>query len=1349
MSFRDLGATSNAVAELRAVQPSGREGFRPSGGVACSSQSAAAMFLARVLPSGPKPFSRGPSQLMRGLLGWFFAAVFAVVSIPQSFAVLADAGHRPFNFNVPNFDGSAEPRRQFREPYVEVSNNPASPTTVTIYSVVRKFNNPGYGTANQTGGALFYKGAADGVWQQAALSFHANEGEHQYWKASFSSAAFDANEVIQYYLYLTFDSGAENTYIYAPTGLGDLNSATTNSQSAAASFPFTVRNRPAWIFHANNRVINGTNVQFWAKAGYIGDPNNLATRWADNAAVYYTTNGSDPVPGATPGQSGAAATQVAFLNYDHPETSGGGQGGTSIAGTAMWWMANVANMPGSTTIKYKIGFWHSSNSEQKFADHNAATNNQIFSFSIGGVGDPVLTINGLNANYTTTHLFVDEVAATSQNLTVSFQPNAANINSATVQVFTNLNRRDRAQLDANGDGTEDGIMPPDGNSVGTDDANYYRAYPMTNDGGGSYSLVLNAAKTGAYRLSARYQTTTNPGVWVYYTMAGRRDHAIVVSPVDARNINLYEMNVLNVEADGDQFANRGTLEDLYDAPNAPHGTGNSSRWHLNYLLGLGCNWLWFQPIHPITLEAQQGFDPGSPYSVRNFFEINPLMSVNYNSAGGPTDQANRDAARLAFTGLVSAADAAGVGIMLDAPYNHSAPDCEVSAVGAPIFGLSASALFRDVEARFYSQSGNYAARATNSGNIAIAPDRGDFGKWGDVRDVFFGNYSALVAINPQDNGNYNNESDVFDYSNPNWTSDDSGAPGFQNVTRNVWKYFAEYTLHWLGQTGVPPGADLATQTAHGIDGLRADFGQGLPPQFWEYAINKTRTRKWNFVFMAESLDGGAVTYRSNRHFDVLNENIVFPLKSASTSVDYRNIFEGRRAAYGQSLVLLNNTSHDEESYTDPWQAVVRYAVCGAIDGVPLIFPGQELGISRTFGYQQYEINFGKQIAHFKRYNSMMPAWNDNDYGNNQLYPVYQGIGQARLFSRALRSSNRYFLDQTGLGGIHASIFAVAKYETKNAGPAFSDVVFAFANIDRDNNQSGNFNVNQDTDNNGVNDYGIKVGRTYNVRNIAAYEAIDTTRRDVWLWGAAGRSGSDVLNSGVFVSVNKVPTMQSSMNSNDPAWNQRPYEAQYLKVYDVTAPPNAPGTPMPPNSYNYTIGSSVTVTWTPAAPDSEGIQPWYKVNYSYNNGAPGFFYTSSTSAMFGISPGSHVQVWIQSVNPNNLNVTGASSPTVLINFLEPSGDNDGDGKTNADEDAASTNPFDATSHFGVSQITKPDANNVTVSWQSVSGKKYKLEGSSTVAGSYTPIEPEVTANASTTSLTVPTGGFNFFRVRIVP
>src|SRR5437867_4474761 len=282
-----------------------------------------------------------------------------------------------------------------------------------------------------------------------------------------------------------------------------------------------------------------------------------------------------------------------------------------------------------------------------------------------------------------------------------------------------------------------------------------------------------------------------------------------------------------------------------------------------------------------------------------------------------------------------------------------------------------------------------------------------------------------------------------------------------------------------------------------------------------------------------------MTYRSNRHFDLLNENIVFAMQSAASASDYRNIFEARRSSYGQSLVLLNNASHDEESYDDPFQALIRYAVCGSIDGTPMIFYGQELGISRTFGFNRYELNFGKMIPQFKKYNSLQPIFApaNRNYGLDQLYPVYAAIGQARQFSRALRSSNRYFLDQTGGGGPQPNIFSVAKYEQANGAPNFYDVVFAFANLDRNNNQQGNFNVN--ITQNGSNLFGIKTNRTYNVKNIAADTAIDGNRRNYWLIPGTA-SGSTLLNNGLFVLLKKVP-------ATDGAWTTDPFEAQYLKL----------------------------------------------------------------------------------------------------------------------------------------------------------------------------------------------------------
>ena len=185
-------------------------------------------------------------------------------------------------------------------------------------------------------------------------------------------------------------------------------------------------------------------------------------------------------------------------------------------------------------------------------------------------------------------------------------------------------------------------------------------------------------------------------------------------------------------------------------------------------------------------------------------------------------------------------------------------------------------------------------------------------------------------------------------------------------------------------------------------------------------------------------------------------------------------------------------------------------VCGTVDGAPMIFYGEELGVSRTFGFDKYELNFGKTIPHFKKYNSLQPIFSpaNRTYALDQLWPIYAGVNQARNFSPALRSSSRYFLDQTS-GGAHANIFSVAKYVVANGAPNFNDVVFAFTTLDRNNTQSGTFNVN--ITQGGSNLFGIKSSRLYNVKNIAAYTGVDGNRRNNWLWGS-GVAGSNAACS---------------------------------------------------------------------------------------------------------------------------------------------------------------------------------------------------------------------------------------------
>ncbi len=1201
-------------------------------------------------------------------------------------AVLANAWHIP--------DNGGDLGVPMRNPEFEVGTN----TMVTVYSGEQKYNNS-FGTANQTGGWLVYKGATQGVWSSNALSFYLNGGpstNNQYWSASFNTTNFAANEVIQYYLLLTFDgvNGVQNTFLYG----GDAGGITTTSQSVAAASPFTMRNRAAWMWHNNNRVISAGadashfNTAFWIKLGYLAKNGLPASAWVDHAEIYYTTNGSPPV-GAL-GVAGAN-TFVALLNFDHPETD------SSPAGDAMWWMGSVSNLPLYAPIRYQIGAWNSANNEEKFGDYNAVAANTIFAFTNGIIGSPNLMVNGVNADYTTTHVFVNEVSNDASPLMILFSPNQPNLTA--VEIFSNLNRRDRATADANGDGIEDGILTPDGNwVVAGDDSNYYKAYSMTASDGGQYSLTLNATKTGAYRLTARYQVAGNTN-WFWYLggSTGRRDHAIVVSPAKARDIVMYELNAMNIGAQGTGQNERSTFTDLYNGPGSRPYDAVTNRFNLTYAQNLGVNWLWFQPTHPTGIDGRQ-IDPatsqpysvGSPYAVKNFFQVNPLLS-----------KANTRAAALSeFTNFVAAADAANINVMLDEPFNHTAFDCELDASGVYYFATNASATseIRNSEARFYSQSGDYCSRASAAGNVAVAPDRGDFGKFNDVHDVFFGRYSALVCQNPSDNGNYLNEGDTFDYS--------ISTGSFDKVTQNVWRYFADCLLYWLDQTGCPQGT-AANQTYKGIDGLRADFGQGLPPQCWEYIVNKVRSRKWDFVFMSESLDGGAVTYRSNRHFDILNENIVFPLQAATTATDYRNIFEARRAAYGQSVVLLNNTSHDEQTYSDPFQALIRYAACGAVDGAPMIFYGEELGITTTNGFAQYEVNFGKNIPHFKKFNSLQPIFTNRINGVDYLWPVYAAINQARNFSPALRSPNRYFLDRTN-GGAHAAIFSVAKYQTANAAPNFSDVVFAFTPLDRYNAQAGAFNVNLTQ--NGSNLFGIKPTRSYNVKNISAYTGGDPNRRNYWLWngGSGGLAGSNVLANGVYVALNPVP-------ASDVLWSIRPFEAQYLKLYDVTPPP-APSVPVIGSANNYVFTNVVTFTWS-AVSDAEGGVTGYHVLVGTTPGGADVFNSIITGTALTVTNtfGAHLYATVSAVN--NASIESATSSSAGIALVNPA-------------------------WIPVANM----ASQTLLNWSSISGQNYQVWSTTNLTQPFMPFSGTVTATAPAFNFTNnSTNAARYFKVQLFP
>ncbi len=1067
----------------------------------------------------------------------------------------------------------------------------------------------------------------------------------------------------------------------------------------------------AFVYHDGNRVVFGSNVQFYAKAGYAnGDGSG---RWANFGAVYYTTDGSEPSgsKGVPSGSSMARPLSFSFMEEDE-----------SPIGDAMWFVGTVTNLPAFTTIKYKIGLWYDAGSPERFADYQSVTNDTTYSFQLGVSGAPSLTVNGLEADYTTSKFWIDEIAGDTEEVVVYYRPGIAAVPD-NVEIFSNLNRRDYTEADSDTNGIPDAIRPPDGNTITTNTTDgYFMAWPMTAAEPGVYVWTGVVSKCGAYRLTARYQTN---GTWRYYTENGRRDHAVVASPKKILDQTMYELNTLTIEAQSPDEGGRSTFVDLLSADEGDDD--GYDPFNLSYLDSLAANCLWFQPIHPNGEErvendsaTQSPYTPGSPYATKDYFAIGRFYGSDATEADALSEFTNFVAKCDIWTGEVGT-----INVMLDGVFNHTAWDAEFGQgvvdlglkqnpgdSGSPL--LEANEFIGEHRAYWYSDGGNgnpdYCDEADfwNSAydnDFAVAPDRGDFGKWNDVAELYFGRYAALVCLNPQDNGSYLNEGDWYDYG--------SQMPG----VIELWKLFAYYPEYWIKKTGHSgTNSFVLAEDDKGIDGLRCDFGQGLPPQLWEYIINRTRSIKWNFMFMAETLDGGKPGYRSNRHFDILNENLVFQFTQAkvNNSFDLYNALEQRENAYNGGTILLNLTSHDEIlPDDDPWVTASRYGVVGSVDGIPMIMYGQEHGIKNyqsdqsvgwDDGFIYHELNFGKYIPHFKKWNQLT-VWFNDPPNSTGILEFYSRINRARLASPALRSQNRYFLRRTAMGD-NEDIFAVAKAEIPGAGPAAGDVVLAFANMLE---HGGAHAAEQDT-------YdlkapwaflGLDTNKTYTVRNLASSDP------DAVLPGWP-RTGQDLWDSGIFVQ------LQADIGqaiTNDGAL------VQYLKLEEIDVndapvitlpgphtlavgattniPVSVTDADLDPVTTNVTVspaGSIFTngvLTWMAGAAD-ENTTNEIRVVADDQQGQPNSIVTNSTFIIvpFDIDGDLLGDGWEFS---NFGTLTNGAA-----------GDNDGDNSPNIDEYNAGTAPTNAQSVFKVTEVENAAGQTVrNVSIATQPGKVYTI------------------------------------------
>ncbi len=693
------------------------------------------------------------------------------------------------------------------------------------------------------------------------------------------------------------------------------------------------------------------------------------------------------------------------------------------------------------------------------------------------VYDPVVWPGGSLGNYETVKYYIDESQTNTipVDVYVEVWPDGNPSSTIQVETFSNLNRRDFAKV----------YESP--NDAGGSNS-YYQTYSMTYVGASParpqhylYKATINVSKCGAYRLTTRFRV--NGGAWQWHNDfqfggANQRDLAVVVSPKKVQALSIYEVNPLVVEAtSGGTFNQRSTFDDFTN-----HDTDGYDPFNLNYVKNtLGFNTMWIMPIFPVTQYRwdpsvwnwTSNYSPGSPYSARDYWSVNETLSQSNNQA----------AAKNEFAYMVSQAESLGLNVFIDMALNHAGRDVKYGQ-GAVDLGLCQTwekdYWIRESRSAWCTRwsdpancNNHYREHAPNGYEAALyAPaDRLGEHQWWDANvDFFFGDYSSL---GPKPGSCYDSKGGALDERDLFYTDLDP-AGGYDYEVENVIKYFGYLLQYWLNAT------------SNQLDGIRADFAQGLPPQAWEYIINKTRQSKWDFVFLAEVLDPTEVIYRANRHFDVMTtvDHWLYRKDDVTMSQLYGSQ-ENESWIYGYNATMMHNgTSHDEDGNGNKWLMVARHAVSAAAYGVPMAFMGQPLGVP-------HKINF--QTA----WSEMSGYWNNADAN---VAAQYKKINEARDQNAALRSTKRYYLGKKSDGQFRQDIFSIARWEGSGSS---ANIVLAFVNL-RD------WNVGSDT-------FGIPSAvpvdssKTYQCYNLAGNPSQP-------LWGS-GRTGADILNNGVYVGFN--------------------------------------------------------------------------------------------------------------------------------------------------------------------------------------------------------------------------------------
>lgn len=320
---------------------------------------------------------------------------------------------------------------------------------------------------------------------------------------------------------------------------------------------------------------------------------------------------------------------------------------------------------------------------------------------------------------------------------------------------------------------------------------------------------------------------------------------------------------------------------------------------------------------------------GSPYAIKDYYDVNPDLAVNVNNRMAEFEQ------------LVKRTHEQGLKVIIDFVPNHVARRYHSDKRPAGVADLGE----KDIDTLAFSTSNNFyylPGSTFQPPKRGASPLPGLDSKFDETPAKVTGNnvFSPTPSVN-----------DWYETVKLNYGVDyqNNGVTHFDPIP-DTWVKMRDILRFWASKN---------------VDGFRCDMAEMVPVQFWRWAIPQVKEEHPEVIFIAEIYNPNEYrNYLEQGGFNYLYDKVQLydTLRLLiSGQQNTREIADIRASQQGISDNLLHfMENHDEQRIAsrffagDPWKGVPAMVVSATLDkGAVMIYFGQEVGepAAGNEGYQ--------------------------------------------------------------------------------------------------------------------------------------------------------------------------------------------------------------------------------------------------------------------------------------------------------------------------------------------------------------------------------------------------------------